>query len=314
MPLTRPDAFVDGDGGYATAWQEVAPFDTLVASWAIDGLGDCEVVVRCRADGRETGRYVLGRRVEGAWESVPGQADADARVDVDVVIASRPLEAFRLTVEGAGITGARLAAVIDLAAERPASGSLPRGHAVELPVEPLSQLAYAGQDVELDGGGEAWCAPTALTMVLRHHGVEADVPDVARAVYDPPYGGCGNWSLNVAYAAARGFDAVVTRLGGVADAAELLHAGVPVIASIAAGPGELPGFPIERGTSGHLVVIGGVTDDGDPVVLDPAGRDGEVRRVYPREPFEAAWLGGAGGIAYVVHPPELELPPGHGRW
>jgi hypothetical protein len=149
-------------------------------------------------------------------------------------------------------------------------------------------------------------------MVLRFHGVPAEVPEVARAVYDPVYGGCGNWSLNVAHAAARGLDAVVVRLPGLDAAARLLHAGLPLVVSIAAGPGELPGLPLAGGTAGHLVVLAGLTTMGDPLVLDPAAERAEqVRRVYPRGPFEQAWLRGSRGTTYVLSPAGGALP--HGR-
>jgi hypothetical protein len=141
------------------------------------------------------------------------------------------------------------------------------------------------------------------------------VPEVARAVYDEPYGGCGNWSLNVAHAATLGLDAVVTRLTGLGEASVLLAAGLPLVVSIAAGPGALPGFPLPGGTAGHLVVLAGIDAAGDPIVFDPAAADlGAVRRVYPARSFVRAWVGATGGITYLLRPPDVPLPPGPGRW
>jgi hypothetical protein len=179
----------------------------------------------------------------------------------------------------------------------------------EIPLESISQHAYAALHPELDGGGRSWCSPTSLVMVLRRWGRRVEVPDVARAVYDPAYGGCGNWSFNVAYAASLGLDAVVARLPSLVSAAPLLRAGVPLVASIVVDPGGLPGFPLAEGTSGHLVVLAGITSDGDPVVCDPAApaADG-VRRVYPRTAFERAWLGGSRGTTYVVRPRDHVVP------
>jgi hypothetical protein len=305
-----------GRGGPVTAWQDVGPFDDLVASWAAPGDGDCSVEVQCRVAGRETAWYPLASRRGGVWSSHPGKEDADARIEVDILRARRPLEGFRLRIVGVPtVRDVRLAAVTAL---RPFPPSRALGRPVAaraLEVEPLSQMAFAGVDPDIDGGGASWCSPTALAMVLRYHGVEVDVRAVARAVYDPLYGGCGNWSLNVAFAAALGLDAFVTRLRGLADAAALLDAGVPIVASIVASPGALPGFPLEGGTKGHLVVVAGLTADGDPVVFDPAAPDtASVRRIYPQAAFLEAWVGGAGGIAYVVRPHGLELPAGDGLW
>jgi hypothetical protein len=176
-------------------------------------------------------------------------------------------------------------------------------------------MAFVGVDPELDGGGASWCSPTSLAMVLRYHGIDVDVPAVARAVYDAPYRGCGNWSLNVAFAASCGLDGVVTRLRGLGDVATLIEAGIPVVVSVVVAPGALPGFPLANGTTGHLVVVAGFAPGGDPVVLDPAAPDvASVRRTYPAAAFAEAWIGGAGGIAYVIRPPGLELPPSDGLW
>ncbi len=304
-------------GGLETGWHDVAPFDDLVGSWSLPGSGDCSVEVQCRAAGRETGWYTLAARHGGAWSSRPGQRDVDGRVDVDTLLLTGPFEGFRLRAVGADCEdGASLAAVTalhPLPAPPVAAARVPSR--CELSLEPLSQMAFVGVDPELDGGGASWCSPTSLAMVLRYHGVDVDVPAVARAVYDAPYGGCGNWSLNVAFAGACGLDGVVTRLRGLEDAASLIGSGIPVIVSLAAARGALHGFPLADGTTGHLVVVAGFAAGGDPVVYDPAAPvAASVRRIYPAAAFADAWVGGSGGIAYVIRPKGLELPPSDGRW
>ena len=63
------------------------------------------------------------------------------------------------------------------------------------------------------------------------------------------------------------------------------------------------------------MVVTGLTETGDPVVNDPAApSNAEVRRVYDRAQFERAWLGGSGGIVYVIAPPATALPPSPGNW
>ena len=48
------------------------------------------------------------------------------------------------------------------------------------------------------------------------------------------------------------------------------------------------------------------------MVNDPAGRtDAAVRRTYDRAQLERAWLGGSGGMAYVIHDAAHPLPAGH---
>jgi hypothetical protein len=305
MPLVRlapPPA-----GASVTPWHDVAAFDELIASWALEPREGHEVAVQARTAAHETAWYVLGTWGDGSWASVAGQADGDGRVDVDVLRLREPSTAFRLRVLGGADVLALAACVTGEVPAAPAAGSY---NAVEVPVTSRSQQTYAGLHPELDGGGGSWCSPTALAMVLGRWGIEVDVPAVARAVYDPIYAGCGNWSCNVAYAASLGLDAVVTRLPSLTAARPLLEAGVPLVLAIAAGPGDLPGFPLAAGTAGHLVVLAGETDGGDPIVHDPAAADAaSVRRAYPRTPFERCWLHGSRGTAYVVRPPGVRVPP-----
>lgn len=300
-----------------TDWVAVAPFDELVGSWDVvadvEAEREVEIAVQARRAGQETRWYVLVRRSRAGWSSVPGEADGDASVDVDILRSTVPFEAFRLRVDG-GVARMLAACTTGHGFGGPGGETVRVGHAVEIPIRPLSQMVYAGHYPELDGGGGSWCSPTSLAMVMARWGVTVEVADLARAVYDPAYGGCGNWSLNVAVAAGHGLDAVVTRLPTLAAARPLLDASVPLVMSIAMPPGALPGFPLDTGTTGHLVVLAGETADGDPIVLDPAAPTaGGVRRIYPRGPFESAWLEGSRGTTYVVRPPAHPVPPSD-RW
>jgi hypothetical protein len=136
------------------------------------------------------------------------------------------------------------------------------------------------------------------------------VDAAARGTYDAAYHGTGNWPFNTAYAARYGLEAFVTQLPSLAAAEPFLRAGIPLVASIAARPGELQGFLFSGGTNGHLVVIVGFDAAGNPIVNDPAAwTDAGVRRVYARGQFERVWLRGSAGTVYVIHPPEVPLPP-----
>lgn len=56
-------------------------------------------------------------------------------------------------------------------------------------------------------------------------------------------------------------------------------------------------------------MIRGFTASGDVIANDPAALSNEaVRRVYPRAAFERVWVGGSGGIVYVMHPASAALP------
>ncbi len=271
----------------ATPWVEPAePFTELVASWAADTPpgSHIEVAVQARAAGRETSWLELGRWAshDTAFRrtSVPGQQDDDATVEVDVLTARRePLHAYRLRVTTSGVPMLRALAAMTSNSARggPAHPSEPLGRAVDLDVPAFSQMTHRGHFPEYGGGGASWCSPASLAMVLAFWGAGPAAADLAwvgeghenpqvdhaaRGTYDAAYDGCGNWSFGAAYAAGYGLDAVVTRLSSLREAEQLLAAGIPLVASIAAGPGELPGFPLPDGTAGHLVVLRGVTASG----------------------------------------------------
>jgi hypothetical protein len=184
-----------------------------------------------------------------------------------------------------------------------------------LDVPQYSQVIHRGEFPAYGGGGEAWCSPTTAIMLLRYRKLGpsskayafADkyknpwVDHAAVNTYDAEYEGTGNWSFTMAYA-GRYAHADVIRVHTLRDAERFIRAGTPVGAAIAYGSGELDGAPLNS-TRGHLVAVVGFTSSGKVVANDPAGdTNSEVRRTYKRGQFERAWLGGSGGIAYVVRP------------
>ena len=245
--------------------------------------------------------------------------------------------------------------------------SAPGGIDIELLLPPISQRRQG--ELPGYGGGDVWCSPTSLTMLLDfldHRGGRADpvvpgtpatvdapsrgadgtgcagtsgtarsgdrdcpgtdaassdagqveddgplaegaspaVRTALRGVWDAAYDGAGNWAFNTAWAASLGFDAFLDTLPDLRAGEELLAAGEPFIASVTFDAEELPEAGYETG--GHLLVVSGVTADGDVRVHDPAARSPEdVRRIYPRAAFERAWLSheGSGGLIYRVRWP-----------
>jgi hypothetical protein len=200
-----------------------------------------------------------------------------------------------------------------------------------LAVPRYSQQVHRGEYPRWDGGGEAWCSPTSTSMVLgywkrlpsprqyawvRNAYPQPWVDYAARYTFAWGYDGTGDWPFNTAYASRFGLDAFVTRLRSLREAEEFIKAGIPLVASISFGSGELDGAPITS-TSGHLLVIRGFTTSGNVIVNDPAAsRARTVRRVYQRGQFENAWVDSTGGVVYVIHPLGVALPSSrsHSNW
>lgn len=314
------------------------PFTQLVPSWtATTPAGSwIQVLVRVRDD---AGAASTTKNL-GSWAtadttirraSAGTQSDAVARVATDTVIAKvRPLASYRLTVRlmrrpgGAGPVVSAVGVVTSAPpATVPPTSSPLRSSAIRLGVPTYSQMIHDGQDPQYGGGGEAWCSPTSLAMILGYYGrlpapstytwvpssyADRWVNHVARLTYDYAYDGTGNWPFNTAYAATRTGTAFVTRLTNLRMAERFIRAGIPLALSIRFSRGQLTGAPISA-TNGHLVVLTGFTAAGDALVNDPAGSsDRAVRRTYDRAQFERAWLGGSAGMAYVVTDAEHPLP------
>jgi hypothetical protein len=169
----------------------------------------------------------------------------------------------------------------------------PRESAAPLDVPKLSQHVPKFPDER------GWCSAASLAMLLRHHGVDADVATVARAVYDASYAGTGNWAFNAAYAGARGLRGLVAYLRGIDHVAAFVDAGLPVAISIAWNQGELPGAPLEH-SDGHLVVVRGV-EPAHVLVNDPAHP--KIATRYSRTALDLIFRE-HGGVAYLIAPRE----------
>jgi hypothetical protein len=296
-------------------------WDDLVVSWnarAPRGSG-LKIDVRAFPPGRPTAFYTLGYWAEDTAdrprESVREQKDEDGDVETDTLVLRRPAEGLqlRLTLSGTatgefpevrflGLSFVRRGLGVP-AGETPAT-TAPR----TLPVPERSQRSYPG--------GQDWCSPTSVSMVLAYWAevlhrpdLNIDVPDVAAGVYDPVWPGTGNWPFNTAFAAARpGMRAYVTRLANVSDLRELVAAGVPPILSVSFG--LLHGKPEDAG-SGHLVVCAGFAANGDMVVNDPWARPDQgdpVRRVVPLKRALPAWAYSQNTV-YLIYPEDWRLPP-----
>jgi hypothetical protein len=325
-------------GSWTSDWISVAfPFDELVASWNADTPAATwiRVEMQARGAGRETKFYTMMTWASGDADihrtSMAGQRSADGDVNVDTfkrADGAEPLDAYRLRVtlyQRTGSTATPSVQMLSAMVSRSFKYQIPspfEGSAIDLQVPSFSQEEHKGEFPEYDGGGEAWCSPTSTAMVLGALGAspsddelekfpgpdygDPQVDFAARYTYDWSYKGAGNWPANVAYATHFGLDGFVTRLRSLSEAQRFIAASIPLVASI---NGDLPGFLFGK-TNGHLLVIRGFEANGDVIVNDPAAKTSDdVHKIYGRADFERVWLGGSGGIVYVIYPRGKQLPP-----
>lgn len=323
-------------------------FTELVPSWASTTPAGTLIQVRIRGtdpSGRRSSWDTLGR-----WAgtdrtfrrtSLGSQADDLARVATDTWLTSRRLRSWQVRVSlmrragtsltpRVGTVGAMASLLPDVQRVTRSRPGVAAGRVLAVPR--YSQMTHAGEYPQYGGGGEAWCSPTATTMVLAYYRslpppsdyawvtrsyADRVVDHAARMTFDHGYDGTGNWPFNTAYAASRTGHGFVTRFGSLRGVERFIRAGIPVVTSITFGRGELTGAPIGA-SNGHLVVVRGFTRAGDVVVNDPAASSrAGVRRTYDRGQFESAWLKrypsgggmrGSGGLAYVIRDSAHPLP------
>ena len=327
------------DGTWLSPAQSVPfAFDELVASWNATTPSDTWITIEMAAtgSGRTTKWYTMGiwtsDAVPAHRTSVSGQGDADGFVAIDTFIRSKKsasLDSYQLRIglHRSGTTATPsvrfIGAMTSADVAKYDIPSAPLNGAREVTGVPTySQEIHRGEFPEYDGGGEAWCSPTSTAMMLDYWGkgptatelaafpgpgyTDPQVDYAARAVYDWNYQGAGNWPFNAAYAGSRGLSAFVTRLRSLSEAERFIAAGIPLVASI---NGKLPGFFFKK-TSGHLLTIVGFTASGDVISNDPAvPTDADVHKIYGRADFENVWLGGSGGIVYVIWDPSRTSLP-----
>ena len=301
------------------AWREA------VVSWNLPTNWPATVEARPTFKGSATDVpwYVIARwsadPAAAPRTSVPGQRDAWATVDTDILRTFEPATAIEVRARfPKGLPAApgpvRLGVSLlgsEATEARPPGHPLAWGRALAVPVR--SQADYPE-------GIHTWCSPTSLTMLLAHAVPDAsgrdaglDVRPVAAAVHDPGWGGTGNWPFNMAFAGQQpGLAACVARLGGVGDLEAWIAAGRPVAVSVSYA--QLKGAAEPKPGDGHLVVVSGFTPGGDVRVHDPGVSRERVVRVFPRPDFERAW-DHSSRTAYLVWPTHQPPPAApHGRW
>jgi hypothetical protein len=300
-------------------------FREAIASWEAETPTGTwiETQIRAQVGGVWTKWYNLG-----VWaadtstvrrHSVASQGDTNGYVGVDTLVVTNKkaaATAYQLKVrlfsaDGVAIARVRASAVTtSTSPESSPAGSVgnPAHWNQVLAVPECSQMVYPD-------GGNVWCSPTSVAMVLRYWAgdtalgaCETHVRTALGGVYDYTFRAYGNWPYNTAYATTKGHLAHVTRFTSLAQLEPWISAGVPAVLSIAWSRGQLTGASIES-TAGHLLVLVGFDAAGNPIINDPAApNDAAVQRTYLRSEFEPLWLSASAGTAYLIYPAGQAVP------
>jgi hypothetical protein len=229
-----------------------------------------------------------------------GPCAGPLRSEIDVLVATRPVESLRLRLRLRGEhPEAVLSApwLVTLSAsdggpvDSTAAGDLPTA---TIDVPPRSQME------EAEAVRRRICSPTSVAMVLALHGKSVAVSDLAAEMFHAPLDLYGVWPSAIQAAARRDIAGYLLRFPDWTAAAWCLARGLPIVASVRYAAGELTNAAIPA-TMGHLLVITGL-DGADVLVNDPAAASRtDVRRRYRRDELTRVWLERA-GVGYVFFP------------
>lgn len=166
------------------------------------------------------------------------------------------------------------------------------------------QVPYRSQGAEDSSISSEICSPTSVSMMMAYWGIDVPTADVAHIAYDPDYKLYGMWWRGVQSAAQFGLSGWVQYFRNWEEVHAWIGKGQPVVACISFTTGKLKGS-MTPDSEGHVLIIVGFDDKGNPICNDPAGsseKDGIV--AYEKDEFAAAWFD-KGGVGYIIAPGEL---------
>jgi len=150
---------------------------------------------------------------------------------------------------------------------------------------PTDFIYQYGVDPEIGG---SICSPTSVAMILRSYNIDVDPYQFAIDTFDPHFEMFGIWPRVVQNASEYGLDGAVTRYRTWSEAREVLANGGRISMSV--------GEPLY---TGHLIMLAGFTNDGRPIVHDPAKSNG-YSYIYNKNSISHSWFD-KGGVAYTFY-------------
>ncbi|MEL6796125.1 MAG: serine hydrolase [Planctomycetota bacterium] len=224
------------------------------------------------------------------------------RIAIDELIADDPIDRLRVRiVASAGDAGSwpALHRVDVVTSRRDRDRVLDASPGDAITVDAPFQRTAIDDDPSL---ASRLCSPTSLGMLLAHRGQVPDYREMIDRVYDAKHDLYGVWPRAIQAAFSYGVPGRLHRFGCWTEVrAQLANVG-PIAISLRAAEGEVRGMDYDA-SEGHIIVLIGLNEQGDAIVLDPAfSTESEARRVYPAHDLSEVWLRRARGTAYVLLP------------
>ncbi len=293
------------------------PFTQVLPSWNMNVQAESGVKFFIRSRDMKSGDWSPWLYI-GSWGKTSPNDKQDiqfkhGKIDIDFLVLKRPADAYQMRavfqsydVDGASNPSMRKFVMIYSGAIEDESkrAELARPIKIEGNWARTLDVPFFTQADAPPALKPQICSPTSVTMVMQSLGDDGTMVDNALAIYDPEYSIFGNWGRAVAYAGQLGFDAYLDRIRTWDQVKAYIAQGQPLIASIRFESGTFPSNVMDS-TKGHLVVIRGLTKDGDAVMNDSASKTRGEGIIYRSEELARAWIR-HGGVAYIIRPMKVK--------
>ena len=275
------------------------PFDRGLPSWNGEAIhGDCGFKVSMRFKYNETWSpwLTVGYWKNYIWPSYGATSYAAGEIDYVYVVLDDFHTAWQWRVEFKRQLAGHLSPSIDklsfYVSDQRTTDNVDLAAIVndDPPAIYIPTNFVCQYNVDPEIGGSI-CSPTSTVLAIRSYGIEVDPYEFAVDNFDDYWNLFGIWPRAVQNAAGHQLDGAVTRYRTWSQAYDTLAAGGRVVMSV--GP------PLY---SGHLMMLAGFDNQGDPLVHDPARQNGEGYE-YSKTSISQSWFT-KGGVGYTFFPDE----------
>jgi hypothetical protein len=293
------------------------PYEELIYSWHRERAGDAFRIYLQAGFGRNDATDWLPAGYWGPVTNLVSSRKAPAFdrgvLDMDFLKLRTKAVSFRFKVVAAGekplLSPPAVTVVVtdvhplqtSASGERPAAaaGQGTRVHDVPL----RRQLNSQGQWIK------DRCQSAALASALQYYGQTVPLEQILPYTFDAEYGYPGIWPRVIAAAREFGCEGYIERFRTWEQVRAALAANKLILCSMRLQEGQCQSPPY-KSMGNHIVVLGGLTDDGRVVVTDSAlGKSGSGYLCQWRQSdFEQVWMKNKGGVAMVICPPQGAVP------
>ncbi len=273
------------------------PFDIGLPSWNGTAPGDSgafRVQVRVPYQSDWSPWLDVGFWKENQWPGTKKTSFGGGRVDIDFLVLYSYQTQWQFRVEmkrdSAAVSSPTLSLLSFFASDERTTQNYDFSAVIaDTPESIFIPTTFLAQyRISSEFGGRI-CSPTTVSMILLSYGIEVDPLQFAIDTYDPYYDIFGVWPRVVQNASEYGLKGTVTRYRTWSETREILANGGRIGMSI--------GQPLY---GGHIVMLAGFTESGDPIVHDPARSWDGYGHVFNKSDLSHAWFD-KGGVAYTFY-------------